>query len=149
MPRWYFEDFTPGFVIEANGPTVNADAVVEFAKQFDPQYFHLDAEKAKDSLFGALCASGWHTASMCMRMMCDAYLLDSASLGSPGVEELRWKKPVFVGDTLKLKMTVLEQKPSRSRPEMGSIFGLSEVFNQHGDVVMTMKAWAMFRKRTP
>ncbi len=149
MPRWYFEDFSPGFVLEASGPTMKAEDIIEFAKKYDPQSFHVDAEAAKDSFFGGLCASGWHTAATCMRMMCDAYLLDSASLGSPGLEGLKWTKPVFAGDTLKLKMTVLEQKPSRSRPEMGSILGKSEVFNQHGELVMHMTAWSMFKKRNP
>lgn len=149
MPRWYFEDFTPGFVLEAPGPTVKADDVVDFAKKFDPQFFHVDAEAAKSSFFGALCASGWHTAAMCMRMMCDSFLLDSASLGSPGVDELRWTKPVFVGDTLRLKVTVLEQKPSRSRPEMGSVQSRFEVFNQKDELVMHMTAWSMFKKRNP
>ncbi|MFZ5441071.1 MAG: MaoC family dehydratase [Myxococcota bacterium] len=149
MPRWYFEDFTPGFVLEADGPTVTADEVIAFAKKFDPQFFHVDAEAAKGSFFGGLCASGWHTAAMCMRMMCDSFLLDSASLGSPGVDELRWTKPVFVGDTLRLKVTVLEQKPSRSRPEMGSVQSRFEVFNQKGEVVMHMTAWSMFKKRNP
>lgn len=149
MPRWYFEDFTPGFVLEAAGPTVKTEDIIEFATKYDPQYFHTDPEAAKDSLFGALCASGWHTAAMCMRMMCDAYLLDSASLGSPGIDELRWTKPVFVGDTLKWKMTVLEQRPSRSRPEMGSVLSKWEVFNQKGEPVMHMTGWGMFKKRAP
>lgn len=147
MPRWYFEDFTPGFTLEHAGPTVQAEDIIEFAKKFDPQSFHVDAEAAKQSFFGALCASGWHTASMTMRMMCDAYLLDSASLGSPGVDELRWKKPVFVGDTLTLKVTVLEQRPSRSRPELGSIRARSEVFNQAGELVLEMTSWGLFGKR--
>ncbi|MFO0600810.1 MAG: MaoC family dehydratase [Myxococcaceae bacterium] len=149
MPRWYFEDFTPGFTLELDGPTVKAEDIIEFAKKYDPQFFHVDAEAAKSSFFGGLCASGWHTSAMCMRMMCDSYLLDSASLGSPGIDELRWTKPVFAGDTLKLKMTVLEQRPSKSRPEMGSVLSTWEVFNQKGERVMHMKGWGMFGKRTP
>lgn len=149
MPRWYFEDFTPGFALEARGPTVTAADIVNFAKQFDPQFFHTDAEAAKDSSFGALCASGWHTTSLCMRMMCDAYLLDAASLGSPGVDELRWTKPVFVNDTLSLKMTVLEQRPSKSKPTQGSVLAKWEVFNQKGEQVMHMTGWGMFKKRGP
>lgn len=149
MPRWYFEDFSPGFVLEADGPTVTAEEIVAFARQYDPQPFHVDPEAAKSSLFGGLCASGWHTASLCMRMMCDAYLLDAASLGSPGIDELRWTKPVFAGDRLKWKMTVLEQRPSRSRPEMGSVLSKWEVFNQKGEPVMHMTGWGMFKKRSP
>jgi acyl dehydratase len=148
MPRWYFEDFPVGHTLELVGPTVTADAIRAFAGQFDPQPFHLDDAAAKQMHFGALCASGWHTAAMCMRMMCDAYLLDSASLGSPGIDELRWVKPVFAGDTLKLKMSVLEAKPSRSRPNMGSIKSLFEVFNQKGELVMHMTGWGLFGKKT-
>jgi acyl dehydratase len=148
MPRWYFEDFAPGFVLDAAGPTVDAQAIVTFASQFDPQPFHLTEAGAEAGPFGRLCASGWHTAAMCMRIMCDAYLLDSASLGSPGIDELRWVKPVFAGDTLRLKMTVLEQRPSKSKPHMGSILSLWEVFNQHQELVMHMKGWGMFLKRS-
>ncbi len=147
MPRWYFEDFTPGFVLHGQGPTVTREDIIDFATKFDPQPFHLSDEAAKGTLFGALCASGWHTASMCMRMMCDAWLLDSASLGSPGVDNLRWLKPVFVGDTLRFTLTVLEQRPSRSRPDMGSVLGKQEVHNQKGEAVLEMTSWAMFRKR--
>ncbi len=149
MPRWYFEDFVPGFVKEADGPTLNAEDIIDFAKKYDPQYFHVDPEAAQSSFFGGLIASGWHTAALAMRMMCDAYLLDSASLGSPGVDELRWTKPVFVGDSLNWKMTVLEQRPSRSRPDMGSILSKWEIFNQKGELVMHMTGWGMFKKRTP
>lgn len=147
MPRWTFEDLTPGLVLEAQGPTVTAEAIVAFARQFDPQPFHLDDEAGKASLFGGLCASGWHTAALCMRMMCDAYLLDSASLGSPGLDELRWLKPVRAGDTLRWKMTVLEQRPSRSRPAMGSVLSTWEVFNQRDELVMTMRGWGLFGRR--
>ncbi len=147
MPRWYFEDLTPGFVLEADGPTLTEAEIIDFAKKFDPQYFHTDPEAAKDSNFGALCASGWHTASVCMRIICDAYLLDAASLGSPGIDELRWTKPVFVNDTLKLKMTVIEQRPSRSKPEQGSVLSKWELFNQNGEPVMHMTGWGMFKKR--
>jgi acyl dehydratase len=147
MPRWYFEDFTPGFVLEGKGPTVEAADIIDFAKKFDPQYFHVDEQAAKASFFGALCASGWHTSALCMRMMCDAYLLDSASLGSPGIDELRWTRPVFAGDTLRMKMTVVEQKPSRSRPELGSVLAKWEVFNQKDELVMHMTGWGMFARR--
>lgn len=147
MPRWYFEDLQPGFTLEAQGPTVSAHEIVEFAQKYDPQPFHVDAAAAQKSIFGQLCASGWHTAALCMRMMCDAYLLDAASLGSPGVDELRWTKPVFAGDTLRWKMTVLEQRPSKSKPQMGSVLSKWEVFNQHGDLVMHMTGWGLFGKR--
>jgi acyl dehydratase len=147
MPRWYFEDLTPGLIVQAHGPTVTAEDIIDFAKKFDPQYFHVDAQAAKQSPFGQLIASGWHTSALCMRMVCDGYLLDAASLGSPGIDELRWTKPVFAGDTLHLKMTVLEQRPSRSRPDQGSIRSKWEVFNQKDEPVMHMTGWGMFKKR--
>ena len=147
MARWYFEDFTVGFTRSAQGPTVTADAIKGFAAEFDPQPFHLDEEAAKSSLFGALCASGWHTAALCMRMLCDAYLKDSASLGSPGIDELRWVKPVFAGDTLSVKMTVLDSRPSRSRPNIGSVRSRWDVFNQNNELVMHMTGWGLFARR--
>lgn len=148
MPRWYFEDLKPGFVLEAQGPTITAEEIIDFAKKFDPQYFHVDAEAAKKSPFGQLIASGWHTTALCMRMVCDSYLLDAASLGSPGVDEVRWLIPVFAGDTLRLKMTVKEARPSRSRPDQGSILSRWEVFNQKSELVMHMTGWGMFKKRS-
>lgn len=147
MPRWYLEDFPVGHTLELAGPTVTADAIIAFARQFDPQPFHLEEAAAQKTPLKHLCASGWHTAAMCMRMMCDAYLLDSASLGSPGIDELRWTKPVYVGDTLRMKMLVLEVRPSQSKPTMGSIKSKWEVFNQHGETVMHMTGWGMFGKR--
>ena len=147
MPRWYFEDLKPGFVLDVQGPVVTAEEIIDFAKKFDPQYFHVDPEAAKKSPFGQLIASGWHTTAMCMRMVCDGYLLDAASLGSPGMDEVRWVLPVFAGDTLKLKMTVKESRPSRSRPDQGSILSRWEVFNQKSELVMHMTGWGMFKKR--
>lgn len=147
MPRWYFEDLTPGLTLEFAGPTVTAEEIIAFAKQFDPQYFHVDAEAAKRSTFGALAASGWHTASLTMRMACDGYLLDSTSLGSPGLDELKWTKPVYAGDTLRLKTTILEAKPSRSKPDRGAVQSRWEVFNQKGELVMHVTSWGLFGKR--
>ncbi len=149
MPRWYFEDFPVGRTLELSGPVITAEAIIAFATQYDPQPFHLDEAAAQKSLFGHLCASGWHTAAMCMRLMCDAYLLDSASLGSPGIDELRWVKPVFAGDSLQMKMTVLEVRPSKSRPSMGSIKSRWDVSNQRGELVMHMTGWGLFGKREP
>lgn len=143
----YFEDFTPGQTLDAKGPTLTREAIIDFARQFDPQPFHLDDDAAAKSLFGKLAASGWHTAALCMRMMVDAYMLDAASLGSPGVDELRWVKPVFAGDTLSARATVLETKPSRSRPELGAVKMKWEVFNQHGELVMHTTTWGLLKKR--
>ena len=111
---YYWEDFPVGQVREFGAMPVTEEAVVDFAGRYDPQPFHLDPEAARHSLFGALCASGWHTCAMAMRLMCDAYLLESASLGSPGVDNLRWLKPVFPGDTLSLRMEVLAARPMAS-----------------------------------
>jgi acyl dehydratase len=126
---------------------VTRDAVLAFAREFDPQPFHLDDEAAQASLFGGLSASGWHTCAMAMRMMCDAYLLDSTSLGSPGIDHLKWVKPVYPGDTLSVRFTVIEARPMASRPGVGLIRSQWDVLNQHGADVLTMQGWGMFRRR--
>lgn len=147
--RFYWEDFPAGHRAVFGSTTVARDAVIAFASQFDPQPFHLDDEAGKASLFGGLSASGWHTCAMTMRMMCDAYLLDSASLGSPGIDALRWLKPVFPGDTLRVQMDVLEARPMASKPGVGLVRSRWEVQNQHGEPVLTMEGWGMFRRRPP
>lgn len=147
MPRLFWEDFPVGHVQEFGHTEVTREAVVEFASRYDPQPFHLDEQAAKDSLFGGLCASGWHTAALAMRMMCDHYLLDTASQGSPGVEELRWRRPVFPGDTLRMRLEVVEARPMASRPGVGLAKMLWTVFNQRGERVMTMSAWNMLGRR--
>ena len=146
-PKYYWEDFTQGQVRELKGPSLSEEEIIEFARKYDPQPFHTDLEKAKQSAFGGLIASGWQTAGICMRMLCDLYLLESASLGSPGVDEVRWVKPVRPGDTLKLKTIVLETRASTSRPDMGTVRSRSEVYNQHGELVMHMSGVGMFRRR--
>jgi acyl dehydratase len=146
-PLLHWEDFPAGQVREFGAMPVTRDAVLAFARQFDPQPFHLDEEAAKGSLFGGLSASGWHTCAMAMRMMCDAYLLDSASLGSPGMDQLKWVKPVYPGDTLSVRFTVLDARPMANRPGVGLIRSQWEVCNQHGEVVMSMQGWGMFRRR--
>ncbi len=145
--RYYWEDFPAGDVRDFGAMAVGHDAVVAFARQFDPQPFHVDDEAAKATLFGGLCASGWHTCAMAMRMMCDAYLLDSASLGSPGIDQLRWLKPVFPGDTLAMRMEVLQARPMASKPQVGLVQSRWTVRNQHGEPVLTMEGWGMFRRR--
>ncbi|BAL93378.1 MaoC family dehydratase [Rubrivivax gelatinosus] len=147
--RYHWEDFPAGTVREFGATTVTREAIVEFARQFDPQPFHVDEEAAKHSLFKGLCASGWHTAAMTMRMMCDEYLLDAASLGSPGLENLRWTKPVYPGDTLKVRMEVTEARPMGSRPTVGLVRSTWTVFNQRDEAVMSMEGWAMFKRREP
>ena len=149
-PTYFWEDFTPGRVFDLGiTEPVGRDAIVDFARQFDPQPFHLDEEAARTGLFGALAASGWHTAAMVMRRMCDGYLNDSASLGSPGIENLKWLKPVYVGDALHIVMKVHESRASQSRPTIGLVRSVWEVRNQRDEPVMTMEGWGMFRRRTP
>ncbi|MBB3950405.1 MaoC family dehydratase [Aureimonas jatrophae] len=114
-----FEDFTPGRVFPLGPYEVRRDEVVEFARQFDPQPFHLDEAAAEASLLGGLSASGWHTCAMMMRMMCDSFVNRSTSQGSPGVESVRWLRPVRAGDTLRGEAVVLEARASRSRPGLG------------------------------
>jgi acyl dehydratase len=143
----YFEDFPPGDVRESPSRGVTHDEIVAFARQYDPQPFHLDDEAATRSIYGGLLASGWHTCALYMRLMWETFLKDTASLGSPGVDEIRWVKPVRPGDTLRVRFTVVEATPSRSKPDRGIVRSLSEVFNQHGEVVMTMRGLGLFARR--
>ena len=133
--RW-FEDYVPGTVHDLGSMVVDEAEVVSFAQQFDPQPFHLDKERAKHSAFGGLVASGWHTASMTMRMLVDHYLSEVSSEGSPGVDELRWLRPVRPGDRLTVRIPVLDARRSKSRPERGIIRSQIETLNQDADVVM-------------
>jgi acyl dehydratase len=143
----YWEDFKVGEVSEMGRRTVTKGEVIEFAQQFDPQSFHVDEAAAQQSMYGGLIASGWHTVAMVMRMMCDNYLLDSASLGSPGVDHVKWLKPVRPGDTIRAMRTVLESRRSASKPDVGIVKTLWEVFNQHDERVMTMEGYGMFKVR--
>lgn len=147
--RRYFEDFHAGDVIELGSRTITKDAIVAFAREFDPQVFHVDEEAAKATIYGGLLASGWHTGALMMRMLYDGLLRHTVSLGSPGVDELRWLKPVRPGDTLSARMTVLESIPSRSKPDRGILRSLMEVRNQHGDVVMTTRGLSLLGRRPP
>ncbi len=146
-PTLAWEDFPIDSVREFGATPVTREAIVEFATRFDPQYFHVDDEAARSSLFGGLCASGWHTCAMTMRMICDGYLLDSASLGAPGVENVRWQQPVFPGDVLSVRTRVLDARLSASRPGVGLLRTGWEVLNQRGEIVMTMQGWGMMRTR--
>lgn len=145
--RYWFEDFPVGMTVEIPGPVLTRESILEYAQRYDPQPFHVDEEAAKQSPYGGLIASGWHTVSLAMRMICDAYLLDAASLGSPGVNQVRWLKPVRPGDSLRLRMTVLEAKPSTSKPDRGTVLHRWDVLNQNGETVMTMEGYGMFRRR--
>ncbi|HET6741010.1 MAG TPA: MaoC family dehydratase [Kribbella sp.] len=134
----YFEDYQPGAPVEHPATiTVDQTAVIEFAEQFDPQYFHVDPEAAADGPFNGLIASGWHTAGLMMRLYADQYLSKEASLGGPGVDELRWPAPVRPGDVLRLRTEVLEARPSRSKPDRGLIRTRTELLNQHDAIVFS------------
>jgi len=148
MDRLYFEDFAPGEIVEYGDMEVAAEAIVAYARQFDPQPFHLDEAAARATVAGGLIASGWHTAAMLMRMSCDGFLNRSASQGGPGVEELDWVKPVRPGDRLRVRRTTLGARASRSRPAVGLVEFLFEVVNQNAEIVMTQKN-AVFVLRRP
>ena len=145
--KYYWEDFPVGKVTEFGGIMLTQEDIVRFAKEFDPQPFHVDEDAAKQSIFGGVIASGWHTCALAMRMMCDAYLLESASLGSPGVENIRWLKPVRPGDTLRVRSVVLEARPLESKPHIGLVRNRWEVLNQNGEEVMQMEGFGMFKRR--
>jgi acyl dehydratase len=143
----YLEDYAPGLVQEF-GPTVVDEAeIVEFARRYDPQPIHTDPEWARNGPFGGLIASGWHTAAIMMRLLVDHYLPSAASLGSPGIDELRWLRPVRPGDQLRVRVTVIEVRPSRSKPDRGLIRSRIEVLGADGSAVMTMTGLNMMRRR--
>jgi len=147
--KYYWEDMAVGSVRDLGTVTMSADEIQDFARKFDPQPFHVDEEAAKQSIFGSLCASGWHTAALAMKLTVENFLLEAASMGSPGVENLRWLKPVYPGDTLRLEQSVLEARALRSRPEIGLVRSRWEMFNQDGNKVMQMEGYGMFRRRHP
>ena len=146
MPDYNFEDFEPGQVYELGSRTVTEDEIVDFARQWDPQPFHVDPEAAKESVFGGLIASGWQTGAMWMRLYVDS-MLGSAARGSPGIEELRWLAPVRPGDTLTGRLTVLETTPSATKPDRGTIRIRGEMVNQDGVTVMSMISRGHFGRR--
>jgi acyl dehydratase len=143
----YFEDYLPGAVFEYGNIRVTEAEIIEFARRYDPQYMHVDAEAAARGRFGGLVASGWHTAAVTMRLVVDNFLPKAASLASPGLDELRWLKPVRPGDVLRIRVTVVEATPSRSRPDRGMVRSFVETLNQDGDVVMSMKPMNIIRRR--
>jgi acyl dehydratase len=146
-PLLYWEDFREGEVREFGSLTVKHEDIVRFAAEFDPQPFHLDDAAAAKTIYGGLIASGWHTAAMAMRMMCDEYLLRSASLGSPGLDSLKWLLPVRPGDTLSIRLSILESRPLDSKPGIGLLKSRHEVLNQDRQVVLRMEGYGMFRRR--
>jgi acyl dehydratase len=146
----YFEDIEVGTQAKFGNYAVTREEVIEFASRYDPQPFHLNDAAAAATHFGRLSASGWHTCAMTMRMLVDNIEeRRQAGLGSPGLDELRWKKPVFPGDTLRVETELLEKTRSRSRPEMGSFRSAVRVYNQHDEVVMTMTSIGLVATREP
>jgi acyl dehydratase len=143
----YFEDYVAGSVHEFGSVNVDENEVIDFGKRFVPLPYHTDKEEAKNSIYGGLIASGWHTAALMMRLYTDNYLSKIANLGSPGVDELRWDKPVFPGDRLSIRVTVLEARRSASKPDRGILRSFIEVLNQKREVVMSLKSVNFVRTR--
>ena len=147
MSTRYFEDFSIGEILPLGSKQVSRAEIIAFAAEFDPQPFRLDEHAATDPLIGGLMASGWHVSALFMSMLCDGFLLESSSMGSPGIETLKWKHPVRAGDTLSASSTVIELRPSKSRPEMGIVRFRHEVTNQAGEMVMWLENPIMFSRR--
>lgn len=148
MFKIYYEDIDIGQTDSFGRYEVTREEVIDFASKYDPQPFHLDDEFAKHTPFGGLCASGWHTCAMMMRMMVDNFKNKGlASLGSPGVDKIEWKKPVFPGDILRMESEIVAKRNSASRPTLGLIKSQYRIFNQDDVVVMTMHGNAMIAKR--
>ena len=145
-PR-YWEEYQVGTKYPLGSTSFTEQEIVEFARQYDPQSFHVDAAAAKESMFGGLIASGWHVAAKLMRLFVDNYVDQRTALGSPGVDEVRWLKPVRPGDTLQVWVECAGKVPSRSRPEMGIVHEQWRATNQKGELVMTLKGTNMVRRR--
>ena len=145
--KFYWEDFPLGAEFEFGNKKVSREEIIAFASQFDPQDFHMEDNPAPVSPFGGLVASGWHICAMAMRTICDGFLLDTAGMGSPGVENVRWRIPVRPGDTLRVIAHVIESRPSSTRPELGILRWRWEVMNQHDQCVTEIESTGMFRRR--
>lgn len=143
----YLEDFVPGQEFDLGRSQITQEEIVAFAREFDPQPFHVDERAAADSIYGGIIASGWHTISLFMRLFVKGLLSDAASLGSPGVDKVRWRHPVRPGDILQALATVQEVAPSRSKPDRGIVRWAYEMRNQNGVVVMTMEGVGMFSRQ--
>jgi len=147
--KYYWEDFVPGWEYMSPTRTLSAQQITTFAREYDPQTYHTDEEAAKSSPFGGLIASGWQTCAVAMRLMCDGYLLETSCIGSPGLDELRWLKPVRPGDTLRLHTTVLEQAPSQKDLRRGMVKFRWDVLNQEDQVVCSMTGKQYYLRRAP
>jgi acyl dehydratase len=143
----YFEDFQVGDIFDLGSITVTEEEIIRFARQFDPQPFHTDPVLARDSIFGGLVASGWHTTAMFMRLFFDGLLHETASIASPGVDDVRWLKPVRPGDVLRARFTVIESTPSKSKTSLGIVRSRCEVFNQADELVMSLVGVHFFGRK--
>jgi len=149
VPRYYWEDFTPGRIFEHGPRRLSRDEMMAFAAEFDPQPMHLDEVAARATMMGGLCASGWYVCSILMRMIADAFVLDSSSMGAPGVDEVKWLLPVRPDDEIRLRATVADVRASNSRPDRGFVKFHFELFNAAGQRVMTLTTSLMMRRRDP
>jgi acyl dehydratase len=149
MPPRYFEDFEQlvGHTIELGSHEFTSDSIIAFATEYDPQPMHVDPERARSSIYGGLIASGWHTAVTYMRLLVDGIVNGTESLGSPGLDNLRWLRPVRPGDTLRARFTIVDARSSRSRPDRGIVRSRGEMLNQEGEVVMDVEAVNFFGRR--
>lgn len=147
MPKFYFEDFSPGWTAEYGPRRVTREEMIGFAAQFDPQPMHLDEEAARGTMLGGLGASGWHTCCVMMKMIADGLLLDAASMGAPGIDEVKWLKPVRPGDSLTVRGSVLAARASQSKPDRGFVNFLWEVFNERDQKLMTLTCPQMLLRR--
>jgi acyl dehydratase len=147
MPALFLEDFTPGTSIPYGTVTVECEAMLAYAREFDAQPMHVSDETARGTMAGELIASGWYTASLNMRMMAEGFILDSASMGAPGVNELKWLKPVKAGDTLRGICAILDRKASRTKPDRGMTTLRMQVFNQRDEMVLEQVNLSMFGRR--
>ena len=148
MSKIYFDDFEVGQTIELGSCTVTKEEIIEFALKFDPQPFHIDPVEARHSIYAGLIASGWHTGALTMRLLVENYVSKVASLGSPGIETLRWPSPVRPGDTLNVTVEVLETRISQSKPDRGIVRSKVRTFNQKGVEVMELVSANFFLRRS-
>jgi acyl dehydratase len=144
---WYFEDFFPGQDIDLGTRAVTEEEIIEFATKFDPQPFHVDKDAAAQSIYGGVIASGWHTCSMMMRLVVDGLMAKSSSMGSPGLDGVRWLAPVRAGDTLNVRYQTTQVKASNSKPDRGVVWSKWVAINQHGETVCTVEGMGMFMRR--
>jgi acyl dehydratase len=144
----HFEDFAPGEIIELGTfPSLTEEDIISFARQWDPQPFHIDPEAARKTMWEGLIASGWHTGAIAMRLLVDGLLSRCATQGSPGVDHVRFLVPVRPGDVLSGRHTIIETAPSASRPRMGKVRALTELVNQRGETVVSMDAVGFYDRR--